>query len=354
MTVGITGSFGVVGAAAPLGYFGKLDAARLSHGYLFTGPAGVGKKTFARELARSLLCETPKPTLLGYCNTCTGCKLVNAGTHPDLLESDGVVKIGSDGGRAPGDDRITARDLVREFSLHGYRSRYHIVIFGDVEFATHEAANALLKFFEEPPAGVVVILTTSAPGTLIPTIRSRMLRIAFPLLKESEVREILVRTGTAEEAARRAAAVSLGSVTRARAALAGETSGSRAAAVAWFEAALRGKQPDPDFLRLDDRSVTAAEKREAVASMLEMIRLVARDWAVLAVAPDGGNLYAEDLRAQIERFPKRTTGEILALQQTLADAERLARTNVSAVLVADLVRMQLAPGSAAAAGVTTS
>jgi DNA polymerase-3 subunit delta' len=340
--VSFTGSFEVAGAAAPLAYFGRLSPAKLSHGYLFTGSAGVGKKTFARRLAQSLLCETPKPTLLGYCNACTGCRLVNAGTHPDLLENVGVVKIGTEDGRS-GDEPITARDLVREFSLHGYRSRHHIVIFGDVEFATHEAANALLKFFEEPPAGVLVILTTSAPGTLISTIRSRMLQIAFPLLKEPEVCRILVAGGASEEAARRAAAVSLGSVTRARAALAGESSGSRAAALAWFEAALRGDQPDAEFLRLDDRTVSAAEKREALGAMLEMIRLVARDWAVLTVARETGNLYAEDLRSQLERFPRRSTGEIIALQQTLADAERLARTNVSAALVADLVRMQLAP-----------
>jgi DNA polymerase-3 subunit delta' len=342
----ITGSFDVVGAAAPLAYFGRLDPAKLSHGYLFSGASGVGKKTFARKLAQSLLCETPKPTLLGYCNACTGCRLVNAGTHPDLLENDGVVKIGSDDGRAS-DERITARDLIREFSLHGYRSRHHIVIFGDVEFATHEAANALLKFFEEPPPGVVVILTTSAPGTLISTIRSRLLQVGFPLLAESDVRQILVAGGAEEGAAQRAAAVALGSVTRARAALAGESTGSRAAAVAWFEAVLRGRQPDSEFLRLDDRTVSAAERREALAEMIEMIRLIARDWAVLAVAGHEGKLYAEDLRAQIERFPKRGTNEILALQQTLADAERLARTNVSAALVADLLRMQLAPVTAA-------
>jgi DNA polymerase-3 subunit delta' len=342
--VRITGSFDVVGAAAPLAYFGRLEAAQLSHAYLFAGAPGVGKKTFAKKLAQSLLCETPKPTLLGYCNACTGCTLVNAGTHPDLLEHTGVVKIGSDEGRGS-DDRITSRDLVREFALHGYRSRHHIVILGDVEFATHEAANALLKFFEEPPAGVVVILTTSAPGMLISTIRSRMLQIAFPLLKAAEVRQILVAGGTEDEAAQRAAAAALGSVTRARAALAGESSGSRAAAVAWFEAALRGKQPAAEFLRLEDRTVSAAEKRDALAAMLEMVRLVARDWAVLTLAPGAGNLYAEDLRAQIEGFPKRGASEILALQQTLADAERLARTNVSAALVADLVRMQLAPST---------
>lgn len=343
--MGITGSFDVVGAAAPLAYFNRLEPAKLSHGYLFTGAPGVGKKTFARKLAQSLLCETPKATVLGYCNACTGCTLVKAGTHPDLLETEGVVKIGKADERASSEDGVTARDLVREFSLHGYRGRHHIAIFGDVEFATHEAANALLRFFEEPPPGVVVILTTSAPGALISTIRSRMLEIAFPPLKKAEVQGILIGEGIEEEAARLAAAASLGSVARARAALSGEANGSRAAAVAWFEAALRGERSELDFLGSDDRRLSAAEKRDAFAAMLEMIRLVARDWAVLAVAPGEANLYAADLRARIERFPHRSTSEILALQQALADAERLARTNVSAALVADLVRMQLAPGA---------
>ncbi len=56
---GITGSFEVVGAQAPLTFFSTLDPGRLGHGYAFTGPAGVGKKTFARRLAQSLLCSAP-------------------------------------------------------------------------------------------------------------------------------------------------------------------------------------------------------------------------------------------------------------------------------------------------------
>ena len=148
---GIEGTFDVLGARAPLAFFTTLDAARLAHGYLLSGPAGVGKKTFARRLAQSLLCETPKATLLGYCEHCIGCKLVVAGTHPDFVWSEGTIKIGTQAGSALHDEDLTARDLVRELSLLGYRSRHRVVVLGDVAFATHESANALLKFFEEPP-----------------------------------------------------------------------------------------------------------------------------------------------------------------------------------------------------------
>ena len=79
-------AFDVVGAERALAHFGSLDSTRLAHGYLFSGPAGVGKKTFARRFAQSLLCETPKATLLGYCNACRSCALFAAGTHPDYHE----------------------------------------------------------------------------------------------------------------------------------------------------------------------------------------------------------------------------------------------------------------------------
>src|SRR6266853_5457053 len=59
---------------------------RLAHAYLFVGPHGVGKRLFAREFARALLCESPPPgSVLTACDQCASCLLVTAGTHPDLF-----------------------------------------------------------------------------------------------------------------------------------------------------------------------------------------------------------------------------------------------------------------------------
>ncbi|MDQ2907942.1 MAG: hypothetical protein M3R44_01160 [Candidatus Eremiobacteraeota bacterium] len=338
----IEGEFDVVGARAPLSFFSALSLDRLSHGYLFTGPAGVGKKTFARRLAQSLLCETPKSTLLGYCNQCTACRLFAARTHPDFVESEGTIKIGKDAGSAVHDAELTARDLVRELSLHGYRSRYRIVLLGDVAFATHEAANALLKFFEEPPAGVIVVLTTSAAGSLLTTIRSRFVEIAFSPLASVDVERVLLRAGVAPERANVAAAASLGSIARARSVLDDDHNGFRNAAFAWFAQAARGARPDAAFLRLDDRSLSGADKREFVLDLIELARVAARDWAVLTLEKSRTPLLAADQRDRLESLPQRKLPAIVALLSGIGEAERLAHTNVSAGLIVDYLRMQLA------------
>ena len=340
---GVTGSFDVVGAKSPLLFFGNLDRARLAHGYLFSGPAGVGKKTFARRFAQSLICETEKPTVLGYCGVCPGCTLLVAGTHPDFVSSEGVVKIGKEGGSALHDEELSARDLVRELSLHGYRSAYRVVMLGDVSFATHEAANALLKFFEEPPKGVVVILTTNGPGALLATIRSRMLEIAFGPLPSSDVERVLVSGGVDPEKAHFAAEVALGSITRARAILDGDDAGVRDASFAWFARAVRGENADASFLRLDDRSLTGAEKRALVGELIELVRVAARDWVALAVAGADIPLLATDQRDRIAALPARDPRALVAMLAGIGDTERLAHTNVSAGLVVDHLRMQLAP-----------
>ncbi len=339
-----TGHFEVVGAEAALSFFGTLDVKRISHGYLFTGPAGVGKKTFGRALAQSLFCETPKPTLLGYCNACTGCKLFTAGTHPDFVFAEGAIKIGDESARS-GDDQVTSRDLVREMSLHAYRSAYRVVLLGDVDFTgTHAAANALLKLFEEPPAGIVFLLTTSAAGSLLPTIRSRFVEIPFSPLATRDVERVLVRSGVDEERAHFAAEASLGSITRARAILDDDDLGIREKSFVWFEDAVRGKQPDGSFLSLDDKSLSGAEKRRNVGELIELSRIAVRDWAALTLAPGADvPVLASDQRARIAGLPGRDPAAIVNLLASLADVERVANTNVSAGLVVDYLRMQLSP-----------
>ncbi len=194
-----------------------MRAGELAHAYLFSGPAGVGKRTFARRLAQSLLCTTPKATLLGYCGHCPSCLQIEAGTHPDLLQSEGELKIGDREGAAGFHEAetTTARDLVRQLSLHSYAGGRRILILADIEF-TREAGNALLKFLEEPPPGVLLVLTSPTPGRLIATIRSRLVEVRFPPLDPAEIARILVRGGVAPDDAARAAALAQGSVETAR------------------------------------------------------------------------------------------------------------------------------------------
>jgi DNA polymerase-3 subunit delta' len=324
--------FDVTGADGPKRYFSALTPELLAHAYLFSGPAGVGKKTFARRLAQSLLCAAPKPGVLGYDGTCASCKLFAAESarHPDFLEHTGFLKIG-DPDAAMGfyeGDQLSARDLVRQLSMQSYSGGLRLLLLGDVDFATPAAANALLKFLEEPPRGVVMILTTPSPGRLLPTIRSRTLEVRFSLLSKAEVRAVLDRLHVAPDEAELAASLSGGSVSRALAALEGEEESLRAQVVRWFFESLGGGSPEDSWAT-----------RETLDDGLETVKTLVRDWIVSG--SDGVALVSVDQAERLRALKPMEPRAAAALLSKLDDAQRLARTNVSPQLVGQFVRMAL-------------
>lgn len=325
--------FDVVGAEGPKRYFGALTPERLSHGYLFTGPPGVGKKTFARRLAQSLLCLAPKNGVLGYDGTCSSCALFRGESahHPDFLEHRGTLKIG-DRDVAMGfyeHEELSARDLVRQLSLQSYSGGYRILLLGDVGFSTHEAANALLKFLEEPPRGVIMILTTPAPARLLATIRSRAIELRFPLLSNADVRTILERMQYGAEEAALGASLGGGSVTRALGALEGEEESLRAQVVRWFFESVEGRSPQESWAT-----------RETLDDGLETVKTLVRDW-IVAGGRGGAAFIALDQADRLRKLKPIEGRAAVTLLTKLDEAQRLARTNVRPELVGELVRMAL-------------
>ncbi len=325
--------FDVVGAEVPKRYFGSLTRERLAHAYLFTGPSGVGKKTFARRLAQSLLCLAPKQGVLGYDGTCPSCILFGAesGRHPDFIEHLGPLKIG-DRDAAMGfyeGEELVARDVIRQLSLQSYSGGLRILLLGDLEFASPPAANALLKFMEEPPHGVVMLLTTPAPGRLLPTIRSRAIEVRFPLLSGAQVREVLEKMEYGAKDAELGAALGGGSITRATAALGGEEESLRAQVVRWFFESVEHKP-----------SLESWATRESLDDALETVKTLVRDW-IVASGTDGVALVSLDHEKQLRGLRPLEGDAAVALLNKLDEAQRLARTNVSPALVATFVKMAL-------------
>jgi len=325
--------FDAIGATGPKRYFDALTRAQLSHAYLFSGPTGIGKKTFARRLAQSLLCLAVKPGVLGYDGTCSSCALFRGevARHPDFLEHEGTIKIGDPDARSGfrESEELTARDLVHQLSLQSYSGGMRVLLLGDIVFATHESANALLKFLEEPPRNVILILTTPAPGRLLPTIRSRVVEVRFPLLSTTQVCDILERMGHSAKDAELAASLSGGSVTRALATLDGEEESLRAQVVRWFFDSVTGGSPQGGWAN-----------RETLDEGLETIKTLVRDW-IVAGGNDAAKLLSLDQAERLRKLKPIEPRAAVVLLARLDDAARLARTNVSAALVGELVRMAL-------------
>jgi DNA polymerase-3 subunit delta' len=154
---------------------------RIGHAYLFTGPDGVGKTLLAQEAAQALLCrgDGPRP-----CGACQDCRLFAHDSHPDflLLQPEGdsrVIKIKQ------------VQDLIHTLSLMPVQGNRRVAILRDADALNEEAANALLKTLEEPPASALLILTSSRPRALLPTLRSRCQEIRFEPLSAGHVRAIL-------------------------------------------------------------------------------------------------------------------------------------------------------------------
>lgn len=153
----------------------------ISHAYLFAGPRGSGKTTIARIFAKAINCLNRKKGEAEPCNNCSSCLEIKAGMSMDLIEIDAASHRGID----------EIRELRDGINFAPSRSKYRVFIIDEAHQLTKEAANALLKTLEEPPAHAVFILATTEVNKMIPTILSRCQRFDFLKLTVPEIIERL-------------------------------------------------------------------------------------------------------------------------------------------------------------------
>lgn len=165
-----------------------LDAGRINHAYLFSGPRGCGKTSSARILARSLNCEQgPTSTPCGVCNSCRSLAPGGPG-NLDVTELDAASHNGVD----------DMRELRDRAFFAPADSRYRVFIIDEAHMITAQGSNALLKIVEEPPEHLIFIFATTEPEKVIGTIRSRTHHYPFRLLTPMAMRGLLERTCEAE------------------------------------------------------------------------------------------------------------------------------------------------------------
>lgn len=179
---------------------------RVANAYLLKGPKGSPRDIIAGMFSKDLLCDAPDGSGRS-CGGCWSCRSVKAGRHPDLflIEREGAnIKIKK------------SHEMLREALLKPYHSARKVFVVRDAEDMTIEASNALLKILEEPPPYVTFILTTGNPGAIPDTILSRCQVIPVRAFGSEALLGMLIADGVDPEMAKEAAALSGGSMDRAK------------------------------------------------------------------------------------------------------------------------------------------
>jgi DNA polymerase-3 subunit delta' len=255
---------------------------------LFEGPRGVGKATTARWLAQVWNCDKRGPI---PCESCCSCRQIAKGSHPD------VILVGLDPERkAPIISVEQARRIIAELAVKPFHARHRVVILDPAEAMNPQAANALLKTFEEPPRDTGFVLVTSTVSKLIPTILSRCQRVRFgPIATDELVPWLRAREIADPE---RVAHLAEGCPGRALELADGE-------AAAWLELrdalldALAGSQKER-FDLID--KIKSRDNREAHDRLLDVLATLVRD---TLRASSGGALYHDDRRVVVEDWARR-------------------------------------------------
>ncbi len=207
----------IIGQKRPKAFFeSAFQSGRLAHAYLFTGATGVGKEAMALELAKALICPH---NISPHSAECSDCRRISRLTHPDLhvifpaptqVKDDDTLKILASLAANPYNrlelwanpsisiERI--RRLRRISAIKSYEGKGRTVLIFDCERMTNEAANSLLKILEEPPDKMHLILTSSRPNLVLPTISSRCQGVKFAPLPANEIESALMREEGIEDA----------------------------------------------------------------------------------------------------------------------------------------------------------
>jgi DNA polymerase III subunit delta' len=173
------------------------DRGAIPHALLFTGMAGTGKRTVAQTFAMALNCQAgsaPPAAVVESenqvrvddtpCGDCRACRRIVSGNHPDVLSIEpqgGILRI----------EQI--RRLISIVAMKPFDAGYRVAIIADAHTLNPEAANALLKILEEPPAGTILILTSPQQSNLLPTIVSRCRHIRFSPLPADKLSKLLIK-----------------------------------------------------------------------------------------------------------------------------------------------------------------
>lgn len=287
-----------------------LGSGRVPGALLFTGEEGVGKKLFAVEIARALNCRAPQG--VEACGKCPACVRMSRFNFPQSEDSDDWKKIiwtdHGDVGMVVAPKRVLLVDQMRhiegEANFRPFEGKARVFIVDDADKLNDASANALLKTLEEPPPTSHIILITSRPAMLLPTIRSRCQAIRFSPLTTAEIEQHLLtnKLATPAEAGLRARAGN-GSIGRA---LAGdlESFKERRDAMLQVLTALAITGDHTRLLRLAEEMNEVKHKDEYEFG-LELLETLIRDALMVSFGVSSVQVINEDVLPQLQKISER-------------------------------------------------
>jgi DNA polymerase-3 subunit delta' len=303
-----------------------IESRRLPGALLFTGEEGIGKKLFALELARALNCRSLRG--VQGCGECSSCQRIGKFNFPQSEDSDDWKQIiwtdHGDVGLVMAPKRVLLvdqmRQIEREANFRPFEGKARVFLIDDADKMNEPSANALLKVLEEPPPTSHLILITSQPAMLLPTIRSRCQVVRFAPLTADEIEEYLMRNENvpAKEAALRAR-VARGSIGRAVTSDVSTLTGQRSAMLEVLKAlALTG-----DRLQLlrSAEELNEARYKDEYETRLDILETLIRDALALAVGIPETRIINEDLLTQLRAISKKVSSSQAA--QWIAQIEEL-------------------------------
>jgi DNA polymerase-3 subunit delta' len=310
-----------------------LRSAVLPHALLFTGVSGVGKRSAARIVAMALNCLKRRLPTDDPCGKCPSCRQIRNDRHPDIHLTEpqaNLLRI----------DRIRA--LLSALAMKPFSARHRVVVIADAQCMNPEAANALLKMLEEPPANTMLILTASHKSDLLPTIVSRCRHIRFNPLSPRDLTTLLNQTPEMDaEYAPTAAMLSGGSLTKAR----------QLAMPLWQQrrnwviraAGLDGPAPQKSAAMALALAFAGqlAQKKDAVQDLLDILKTWIRDLSILPYHPD--LVINSDRIATLEKVRAgMNEKQLLAMWQAVEKAQKDIAARANLRLTVDFMALGMA------------
>ena len=303
-----------------------LESGRVPGALLFMGEEGVGKKLFAVELAKALNCRSPRG--VEACDECSACRRIAKFNYPQSDKSEDWEQLirtdHADVALVMAPKRVLKvdqmREIEREANYRPFEGKSRVFLIDDADKLNEPSANALLKVLEEPPPTSHLILITSRPAMLLPTIRSRCQAIRFAPLSVDELEQYLSRDKNAQAAEiPLRARLAGGSISRALTSDLEDYASRRADMLRVLEALAISR--DRHQLLSVSEELNSAKYKDIYESMLDILEGLIRDAWMLSLGAQ--KIVNEDLRPQLskiaERLDSRNAGRWIAETETLRE-----------------------------------